>query len=233
MILQRKTSLLTSLILAVVGIALATESAEAQRRFRIGGPFGIGIGGGQGLTIGGGNGVQLGGGQGLRFGPPNLGVQYGGGQLLRYGAPNAGVRVGGGEGVRLGTPRSGLQFGNGNGLQVGQLATPTQPYAIQQYPPATNFQPVQPYNGQPVYPSTVYQTQTFPSVIPPSTIQSSPTLAAPASSGFTNGVITSQPSVPQNQFDEARQPSVTPSIVSPKIQPAIDVDTGTSVLQLD
>ena len=140
--IYRKTSLLTSLILAITGVALVTSSAEAQRRFQLGGPFGIGIGGGQGLTIGGGNGVQLGGGQGLRFGPPNVGVQYGGGQgvrygtpnrgvqfgggqVLRYGGPNNGIRVGGGQGVRVGTPQSGAQFRTGNGLQTGPLAAPT------------------------------------------------------------------------------------------------------------
>ena len=86
--LHFKTSLLTSLFLAIVGIALTADSAEAQRRIQLGGPFGIGVGGGQGLTIGGGYGVQLGGGQGLRFGPPNAGVQYGGGQGVRYGTTN-------------------------------------------------------------------------------------------------------------------------------------------------
>ena len=164
----RKTSLLSTLILAIVGVAIATESADAQRRFQIGGPFGVGIGGGQGLTIGGGYGVQLGGGQGLRFGPPNagvqygggqgvrygtrnFGVQYGGGQLLRYGTPNAGVRIGGGEGLRVGTTQSGVQFGNGNGLQVGRYANPTGP-APQIIQPIIPVQPRPVIYGQPVYP---------------------------------------------------------------------------------
>jgi len=223
--IHSKTSLMTSLILAIIGTALAADSAEAQRRFQLGGPYGIGVGGGQGLTIGGGYGVQLGG--GVRFGTPNLGVQRGGGQGLRYGAPNAGIRIGGGEGFRVGTPQSGIQFGTGNGLQVGQFATQTQPYAIQQSPQPTTPQLVQPPYGQPIYSAPVYQPQTYSTAIAPST----PTVAAPVSQ------TSSLPVVPQNQFDAARQASVrpeaTPSNIAPATQTASDSDTGVSVLQVE
>jgi hypothetical protein len=151
--LNQKSFYWATAILSVLSIALTLETAEAQRRFQIGGPFGIGVGGGRGLTIGGGYGVQLGGGQGLRFGPPNAGVQYGGGQLLRYGTPNAGVRIGGGEGLRLGTPQSGLQLGNGNGIQVGRFPYPNRPAPIVQ--PIIPVQQVPMMYGQPVYPAQI------------------------------------------------------------------------------
>lgn len=175
------------LLVAMVAIfGLASESAFAQRRIRIGGPFGVAVGGGQGLTIGGGYGVQLGGGQGLRFGPPragvqygggqgvrfgttNFGVQYGGGQLLRYGAPNAGVRIGGGEGVRLGTSQGGVRFGNGTGLQVGRFregqvvpmnAVPAAQGQSLQAQPVLG-QPIQslPAQAQPVSPNVLENNQ--------------------------------------------------------------------------
>ncbi|MEL7496481.1 MAG: hypothetical protein AAFN77_02645 [Planctomycetota bacterium] len=168
-------------ILAVaLAVMLMPNTASAQRRLQLGGPFGVAIGGGGGLTIGGGYGVQLGGGQGLRFGPPgagvqygggqgirygtpNFGVQYGGGQILRYGGPNAGVRIGGGEGVRLGTSQGGVRFGNGTGLQVGRFNNP--PAVV--YP---NYG--QPNYGQPIYQAPVQQPivpQYQPNMIPNAT----------------------------------------------------------------
>ena len=144
-----KTSLLTSLILAIAGIAFVADSAEAQRRFRIGGPFGIGIGGGQGLTIGGGYGVQLGGGQGLRFGPPAFGAQYGGGQGVRYGTPNRGVQFGGGQVLRYGGPNNGIRVGERVRVGNGQLATPIQPNATQ-FSTTPIPQPIQPSYRQPM-----------------------------------------------------------------------------------
>ena len=253
--IQSKTSLVASLVLAIVGIVIASDSAEAQRRFQLGGPLGIGIGGGQGLTIGGGYGVQLGGGQGLRFGPPNAGVQYGGGQgvrygtpnrgvqfgggqALRFGTPNRGIRIGGGQGAQLGTPQNGLPIVTNNGLQPGQYAAPTQPYAgptqpyAVQYPQTATVQPVQPYYNnqpQPVYPQA-YQPQTYPAPSAPNTVQSVPTYSGPApatNSVYTPGPSTSLPVVPQNQFDEARQSIITPAVGAPS---AISPSTVTSEL---
>ena len=262
---HRKTSQLISLILAIAGVVLAADSAEAQRRFQLGGPLGVGIGGGQGLTIGGGYGVQLGGGQGLRFGPPNTGVQYGGGQgarfgtpnrglqfgggqLLRLGGPNAGVRIG--DGLRVDSPQPGFQYNSGNGLQAGQFAAPNQqyiapqPYAAQ-FPsttyPTTPPQPIQPYYGQPTYSTPAYQPQAYPTASAPGTFQNSPNFSAPArttETDFAPGqnetqTVVPQVFVPQTQFDAARQATVTPSTATPEIESAKDVDTGTSVLQLD
>lgn len=240
--LNRKSFCWATAILSVLSIALTIETAQAQRRFQIGGPFGIGVGGGRGLTIGGGYGVQLGGGQGLRFGPPNAGVQYGGGQLLRYGTPNAGVRIGGGEGLRVGTPQSGLQFGNGNGIQVGRYPYPNRPAPIAQ--PIIPIQQAPMMYGQPVYPAQInppvqgfqqvpgqgFQQMpvqpnitTQPQAIPPSTISNVPTATVP---NFVP-VPPVQNVVPQNQFDAARQPTnvVPVEPAQPAIQPTTQPGT--------
>ena len=262
---HRKTSQLISLILTIAGVVFASDSAEAQRRFQLGGPLGIGIGGGQGLTVGGGYGVQLGGGQGLRFGPPNTGVQYGGGQGARFGTPNRGLQFGGGQllrlggpnaGIRLGedlrvdSPQPGFQYNSGNGLQAGQFAAPNQQYVAPQpygaqFPlttyPTTPPQPIQPYYGQPTYPSPVIQPQAYPTASTQGTFQNSPTFSAPVGTTETNftpsqnqtQTVVPQVFVPQTQFDAARQATVTPSPATPEIEPAKDVDAGISVLQLD
>lgn len=241
---HRKFCFLGTVTLSVLSIALTIESAQAQRRIQIGGPFGIGVGGGRGLTIGGGYGVQLGGGQGLRFGPPNAGVQYGGGQLLRYGTPNAGVRIGGGEGVRLGTPQSGIQFGNGNGMQVGRYPYPNRPAPIVQpiipiqQPPTVYGQPVYPaqlnpplqgFQQAPIQPNIVVR----PQAIPAQTISNLPTttpapIFAPASPV--------RRVVPQTQFDAARQPASTPAeTLKPTTAPVNEAPSldGVSILKRD
>ncbi len=260
--LNRRTYLVATVVMSVLGMAVSSESAQAQRRVQLGGPFGIGVGGGQGLTIGGGYGVQLGGGQGLRLGPPNAGVQYGGGQgvrygtsnagiqfgggqVLRYGTTNAGVRIGGGEGARVGTPQSGVQYGNGNGFQVGRIYNPNFP-ATQVVQPSVPFQQVPVvYGNQPAYVAQPNQIApgfqqvpvaagvvTAPAAFPANAITNVPVSPAP--------IFIPSPSVqnvvPQTQFDVARQPSSTPvEALKTATEPAKDAlpREGVSVLKFD